>query len=680
MTGQRTVVVTDVTTRPRFLACLTSVIRSVDRSVEVVAVASGSVKLPPKLARRVRQVRVHKGGSVSDVVHTEAVRPALVVVITSDTVVSGDWLTALERAVAPTPHCVGLLGGHDPRVLVFGERVRTTKAQEVHLPEIPGVIVRTSAKADSFEAARSAASEVAGAEPVRIAATLIVKDEEDVLAACLDAVRSEVDEVVVYDTGSTDGTVALAEAHGARVIRGFWDNDFAAARNRALEHATTEWVFTLDADEVLQSIPGALKQRLVGERADLVLVPVVSTSWSQADDGGEHRPARIFRRERAHYSGALHETIVSRSAQPLVVSHLPAPVRLLHSGYQSERMVSKDKRSRNLDIARAQVDALDSTSTDEQAAGAWVNYGRALISAGMPQDGLDAFDVMLGLRANSSQMVQASRVALLTALSLGRLGSYDQWLETAHRYGETSGALALARARLLLHHGDLDGAMLELDEAETSQGPDPWGLPFDTDEAIKVRAMVLSRKGEHGRALELLLELLGRRQEQVPLAALLQATFNAGLSLGELLEVGGPQFLARSLREAVLLPAAQADQWLDTLWQRQPGPAVLVAGSVIAPRLSFDKVLAWSLRLREAGAAHLCPLRTIGSDAERSTIERCLALAVLGDVLGEDDALVMFDEVAADLSDDETAALLGLLADYAPGLAVEQTTSVDAAS
>ncbi len=685
MTAQRTVVVTDVTSPHRFLSCLSAVARTVDASVEVVAVSTRSVALPKPLARRVRKVRVARDSSIADAVAAEAVRPALVVVLTSDTRVAGSWLARLEESVAPMPHCVGVLGGRQARVLVFGDRVRSTQAQEVQLPDVPDLSwPQDSAEQQPLQvmatAGRASEQSAAGAQHVTLTAALIVKDEEDVLAECLDAVRAEVDEVVVYDTGSTDGTVALAEAHGARVIRGHWDDDFAAARNRLLEHCTTDWVLSLDADEVIQSAPGALRARLVGEQADLVLVPVVSTTWSAADDGDEHRPARVFRRERAHWTGALHETLVSRADDALVLAHAAAPVRLLHSGYQGDRMASKDKRARNLDIARAQVESLTAASTDAEGARAWTNYGRALVSAGRVAEGLDALAEIIELAGNRSEMVQAARVALSSCLQLPRLEAFDTWLDVARRYGEAPGALALWRARLLLHHGDLDGALHEIDQATSVGGVDPWGVPFDPDDVVGTRARVLSRQGEDQAALDLLLDLLRRRQEKAPFADLVQAAVNAGYPLADLVSAGGPQFLARSLRDAVQLPGGAADQWLDALWLADPQPSVLVAGSVVAPRLPMDGVLKWSLRVRERGLNDLCPLRAMGYDVERPAAERCLALAILGDALGEQDALVAFDHVAADLPDDETSELLTALARYAPGLVVEPTAAVGAVS
>ena len=80
---------------------------------------------------------------------------------------------------------------------------------------------------------------------------MIVKNEERVLTACLKSVRALVDEIIVVDTGSTDRTIEIAEAFGARVFRAEWENDFSKARNISLQHATKEWILVLDADEEL---------------------------------------------------------------------------------------------------------------------------------------------------------------------------------------------------------------------------------------------------------------------------------------------------------------------------------------------------------------------------------------------------------------------------------------------
>ncbi len=143
---------------------------------------------------------------------------------------------------------------------------------------------------------------------------MIVKDEEAVLGRCLDSVGMFADEIVVADTGSADGTVWIASCYTDKVYRFSWCDDFSAARNFAFSKGTGDYLFWLDADDV---IPPAelkklmrLKKRLDGERPDMVFMKYA------VGFGKTGRPALTFYRERlianragARWTGRVHEAI-----------------------------------------------------------------------------------------------------------------------------------------------------------------------------------------------------------------------------------------------------------------------------------------------------------------------------------------------------------------------------------
>ena len=81
--------------------------------------------------------------------------------------------------------------------------------------------------------------------------SMIVRDGAPWLAACLDSVRGIVDKIAIADTGSLDDSIAIARSRGATVFVIPWHDDFAAARNAALERVPAGWVLSLDADEQL---------------------------------------------------------------------------------------------------------------------------------------------------------------------------------------------------------------------------------------------------------------------------------------------------------------------------------------------------------------------------------------------------------------------------------------------
>ena len=86
---------------------------------------------------------------------------------------------------------------------------------------------------------------------IMISLCMITRDEEQFLSRCLSSVQGMVDEIVVVDTGSVDRTIGIARSFDARIYHFEWIDDFSAARNFSLSKASGDWVFSLDADEVI---------------------------------------------------------------------------------------------------------------------------------------------------------------------------------------------------------------------------------------------------------------------------------------------------------------------------------------------------------------------------------------------------------------------------------------------
>src|SRR5205823_2345512 len=99
--------------------------------------------------------------------------------------------------------------------------------------------------------AKRAAARARPATGLTLSLCMIVRDEEEMLPRCLDAIRDAVDEIVIVDTGSTDRTIEIARSYGAKVLEREWTGSFSDARNASFEAASGDWVIYLDADEVL---------------------------------------------------------------------------------------------------------------------------------------------------------------------------------------------------------------------------------------------------------------------------------------------------------------------------------------------------------------------------------------------------------------------------------------------
>ncbi|MDI6869876.1 MAG: glycosyltransferase [Bacillota bacterium] len=186
---------------------------------------------------------------------------------------------------------------------------------------------------------------------------MIVKDEEANLPRCLGSVRGVVDEIVVVDTGSRDRTIEIARSFGARVVEWTWRNDFAAARNVSLEHATGEWILYLDGDEELVAEDRPALRELLNDtaREGFFLQETNYAGERPGFDQVNFATLRLFRnRPEYRFEGAIHEQILpeilKRGGQ---VEH--SRVRLRHYGYLDGSIEAQEKIRRNLQIAQAEV-------------------------------------------------------------------------------------------------------------------------------------------------------------------------------------------------------------------------------------------------------------------------------------------------------------------------------------
>jgi GT2 family glycosyltransferase/tetratricopeptide (TPR) repeat protein len=102
----------------------------------------------------------------------------------------------------------------------------------------------------------------------KVSLCMIVKNEQANLPECLGSACDLVDEIIVVDTGSTDRTREIATRFGARVFEFPWVDDFAAARNESIRHATGEWIFWLDADDRLDQVEQQKLRALFAELGD----------------------------------------------------------------------------------------------------------------------------------------------------------------------------------------------------------------------------------------------------------------------------------------------------------------------------------------------------------------------------------------------------------------------------
>jgi glycosyltransferase involved in cell wall biosynthesis len=170
---------------------------------------------------------------------------------------------------------------------------------------------------------------------------MIVKDEEAVLARCLDSVRGIPDEVVIVDTGSTDRTIEIAASYGATVGTFEWCDDFSKARNFSFSGARGQWIMWLDADDVV--LPEdrerllALKEQLKNDTADTYLM-----TYNYAQDEFNN-PLLTFMRDRIvrngmgiHWVEPIHEHLTFPPGIRQGMTNITITHRRTHDGAERD--------------------------------------------------------------------------------------------------------------------------------------------------------------------------------------------------------------------------------------------------------------------------------------------------------------------------------------------------------
>ncbi|MDD2420870.1 MAG: glycosyltransferase [Heliobacteriaceae bacterium] len=193
-----------------------------------------------------------------------------------------------------------------------------------------------------------------------ISLCMIVKDEAENLDRCLASAQPFVDEIIVVDTGSRDETPAIARRYGAKVTAFPWQEDFAQARNAALDCAAQDWVLILDADEELPAATGKMLRSLTGTPAVEAWQFTIVNRLADDDEAFVTHPAlRLFRNRPAYrFSGPIHEQVL-----PAILQNNPdeavkhANLTIIHYGYQQDVLERRQKPRRNRRILEQAVAA-----------------------------------------------------------------------------------------------------------------------------------------------------------------------------------------------------------------------------------------------------------------------------------------------------------------------------------
>lgn len=185
---------------------------------------------------------------------------------------------------------------------------------------------------------------------IPISVCMIAKNEEKNIHSCLAPLKKLGFELVIADTGSTDGTKALVSQYTDHIYDYHWNRNFSEARNFSIFKASHDWILVVDFDEYLkeadvQDLISCIHshQKEIGTITRLNPCRLISGQCSVMTE----QVARLFNRNYNYYQGIVHEQALPiGGTAPL---YFPVSVSFYHHGYESEANVT-EKADRNLSL------------------------------------------------------------------------------------------------------------------------------------------------------------------------------------------------------------------------------------------------------------------------------------------------------------------------------------------
>lgn len=350
---------------------------------------------------------------------------------------------------------------------------------------------------------------------------MIVRDEQSVLPRCLSSVAQVADEMIVVDTGSTDGTQAVARQFGAKLFEREWPGDFAAARNEAFQQASGRWILVLDADEWLTPPNAAALRKLCQAEPDRAY----SLVQKNLDASGQFIRNAIVRlipnRPGVRYVYPIHEEVNPALAQA-GIPVCATDVEIEHSGYATgEALAAKARRNRAIITA-----ALARQPDSAEAQHLHYHLATSLFDEGRWAEAAEEFEWCLAAVPPGSRLARVSGLRAAECCFL--LGSVDRAAALLPGDEQTSHPAALfLQAQIAVARRDPEAARRCYEALLAA--PDVAHVPPVSLAAIKFKALAyLGRywgersRPERGIALLRIARDIGQRRRDGASATLAQ--------------------------------------------------------------------------------------------------------------------------------------------------------------
>lgn len=260
---------------------------------------------------------------------------------------------------------------------------------------------------------------------ITVSLCMIVKNEERILRRCLDTVADLVDEIVIVDTGSTDRTKEIAAGYTENLYEFGWTGNFSDARNFAFSKCTKEYIYTADADEIIDETN---RQRFQDLKAALLPeIEIVQMKYGNQlqfstiyNFDEEYRPKLYKRLREFVWEYPIHEAVRLEPViydSDIVITHMP---EALHTGRDIKAFEKMVETGERLDkkLCGLYARELFVSGTDEQTIRAKEYFKKVIEEEGRtPAEQMEAFCVVVRACRLSGDMAEFYKYAMRAAAS-----------------------------------------------------------------------------------------------------------------------------------------------------------------------------------------------------------------------------------------------------------------------
>lgn len=304
---------------------------------------------------------------------------------------------------------------------------------------------------------------------------MIVKNEEENLPRALGSIQGLADEIIVVDTGSTDRTVEIARTFGAKVYFFEWCDDFSAARNESLRHATCDHILWLDGDDELpKKEHEKIKKDLLIKKDHAFYLHIKNNLQSHENVSIQ---LRMFPNKRGiRFSGRVHEQVYDAIVDAGIKMSL-CHATIIHHGYLNNEDIIK-KLKRNEVLLKQELE------NNPDKANTLLFLARTLKGLNKIDEASHCLDILIerareGVEFRSTDLFRIVLVEKTSILCLNnRLGDAISLMEEFNAPQGKDNLINFTMAELYYKSGDYENAYRYL-ERMRSETFEAWLLPIN---------------------------------------------------------------------------------------------------------------------------------------------------------------------------------------------------------